>query len=244
MSDIKKTKDYSLFKLRDDNRNAINQAHVEALAESISSRNLMFLNPIVVNKDYEIINGQHRYLAAQKVGADIYYKVEDLSPDDMLLLNISQQWKSIDYLNFFVKRGKEEYIKIKNIMEKYGIHISTVIKLAYGDNANSYKKFRNGDFKFPDDFDVEAYAKSYKTVIDTIRKHVPNSSFIMGSRPAVAIFELVSHKKYDEEHFLKNLRINSEFVESKARVSGYFALFQKIYNYRTNEKIQISKYMD
>ena len=85
---IQKTKDYEMFKFRDDNR-PLSQPHLKALIDSIKSKNLLEMRPIQVNAQFEVIDGQHRIAAAKALGVDIYYQVEEsLNPEDIIRLNI------------------------------------------------------------------------------------------------------------------------------------------------------------
>ena len=101
---INKTKNYEMFKFREDNRLKIDQSHVNKLINSIQSRNLLDMRPIIVNSDYEILDGQHRLLAAKNLGVEIYYEIEEkLEHKDIILMNVAKSWAVCDYMNYFVK---------------------------------------------------------------------------------------------------------------------------------------------
>ncbi len=116
---IHKTKDYNQFIFREDNRAKISQAHVERLAQSIASRNLLEFKPILVKAAMEIIDGQHRFLAAKKLGIEIYYEIKkDINPLDVITLTISKAWMFSAYFNFFCKNNYTEYLKLKDFVDK------------------------------------------------------------------------------------------------------------------------------
>ena len=75
-SAMKKTKDYSQFKYLPGNRDLVLN-HVDRLVKSISKNNLLKNNPIMINKQGYILDGQHRLQAAEELGVDIYYNVLD-----------------------------------------------------------------------------------------------------------------------------------------------------------------------
>jgi hypothetical protein len=52
MTLIQNTKNYSMFKFRADNREKISDGHVEKLVESIKTRNLLEMRPIIVNANH------------------------------------------------------------------------------------------------------------------------------------------------------------------------------------------------
>ncbi len=146
---IKKTKDYDLFRFREDNREAINQAHVKRLAESIKARNLLDLRPISVNSEYEVIDGQHRLLAAKSLGVEIYYQMQEgLKAEDIIIMNVSKSWAQADYLNYYCKNGYQEYIKLKDFTKHHNISLKVAINIMVGYSKTAAQEFKNGKFKF------------------------------------------------------------------------------------------------
>jgi len=88
---IRKTTNYEIFTFREDNREKIDKKHLARLVESIKSRNLLELRPIMVNEKLEIVDGQHRLLAAKQLGYEIYYqKEENLDCADIVRMNLSK----------------------------------------------------------------------------------------------------------------------------------------------------------
>ena len=67
---IHSTNDLSVFKILEGNRN-INLANVERLVKSIEENGFLQM-PIIVNENYEVIDGQHRLMAAKKLNSIIY----------------------------------------------------------------------------------------------------------------------------------------------------------------------------
>ena len=59
---IHSTCDLGIFKILEGNRN-INLGHVERLVKSIQENGFLKM-PIIVNDDFEVIDGQHRLMAA------------------------------------------------------------------------------------------------------------------------------------------------------------------------------------
>ena len=71
---IHSTYDLNVFKILEGNRN-INLLHVERLVKSIEENGFLKM-PIIVNKNYEVIDGQHRLEAAKKSKSMVYYIIE------------------------------------------------------------------------------------------------------------------------------------------------------------------------
>jgi len=67
-------KNLSRFRFSAENR-PINERHLTRLVSAIKEKNLLQDFPILVSYDMVIIDGQHRLLAAQKLGLPIFYRI-------------------------------------------------------------------------------------------------------------------------------------------------------------------------
>lgn len=70
VNQVNQTNDYNLFKSLKGNRN-VNKLHVQRLKESFKGDYLM--SPIIVNQNYEIIDGQHRFNAAKDLSLPVNF---------------------------------------------------------------------------------------------------------------------------------------------------------------------------
>ena len=97
--EVMTTTDYELFKILGGNR-TIKPKHVIELKESFSKKYL--ISPILVNEEYEIIDGQHRYLAAQDLNLPIHYIIcKGYGLQEVQMLNsINKKWTAYDYLHY------------------------------------------------------------------------------------------------------------------------------------------------
>lgn len=75
-SRILETKDYSLFNLPD---HKVSKRHLGIIKESITQKNLSKDYPILVDDDYNIIEGKYRFLALYESGLPINYKVAEVT---------------------------------------------------------------------------------------------------------------------------------------------------------------------
>jgi len=72
---VYKTNDLSIFNQIKGNRPP-NPQHVRRLCDSIKTHGIL-QNPIIVNENMDIIDGQHRLLAAKESESSVYYIVVD-----------------------------------------------------------------------------------------------------------------------------------------------------------------------
>lgn len=117
---IKKTNDYSLFKIVVSNRE-VDKRHVKKLSESIRRRNLMFIKPILVNDKMQVIDGQHRLEACKQINEPVYYLVvPELNKDDIAILNTAQKnWTMLDFINFYAIEGVPAYREVSKLINRF-----------------------------------------------------------------------------------------------------------------------------
>lgn len=87
-TEVKMTKDYMRFKRIKGNRK-LYPGHVEYLRQVLLDKpDMLSYNPILVNERFEIIDGQHRLIAAEKAEVPVYYIMhKNLKLRDIQALN-------------------------------------------------------------------------------------------------------------------------------------------------------------
>ena len=232
-----RTKNYEMFKFRADNRHRIEKSHVQKLVESISARNLLELRPICVNKDLEIVDGQHRFLAAQQLGLDIYYEIRDeLTGSDIILMNVSKAWNHKDYLNYYVRNHYPEYEKLHKFCNENNMGLSVMLIILLGQSREGVHKFRSGQFVFDHSL-VEGELSTCLKVINLIKKANGTSLYTTTGKFWKALVNVVRHPNFDEEKFFFNLERQTDRIRPKINSKDYFKMFADIHNWRNPVKI-------
>lgn len=236
---IQKTKDYGIFKFRKDNREKISPDHVNRIAESIKSKNLLEFRPITINKNFEVLDGQNRLLAAQKLDVEIYYNItEDFDPKDIILLNTAKSWGIADYLNFYVQNGAEEYIKLNNFIIKNQLQLKIAVRIAFGSTNTNFKSFKDGKFVFKHEL-IGTELENCKFTIQLITKKKGLNHWTSSSRFWQPLIKIICHPDFDLEKWVKNLNLLMEKIGPRATEKGYLISFQEIYNFRNPHKISL-----
>lgn len=211
------TKDYSIFKKLEQNRNT-SSSHVGKLCVSIKQKNLLCDFPITVNRQYEILDGQHRLEACQQLDLPVWYKFSvEMDVEDITTINsMFKGWTLRDYLNKEIGKKNENYIKFKEFMEwanceseNVALKILTNSKYvkgntnkgigAGGDNSN---KFKIGKFIYPvDDSKSKKYVLQLKKLSQFTTKKFPYD------RSLVSALDLISKTKdFDFERLISKLQ--------------------------------------
>ena len=125
---VYKSNNYSKFKLMKGNRD-IDDSNVKKLESSIKSIGYKIEEHIIVNEKFEIADGQHRFMACKNLGVPIYYmQGTGLDLKTVKMLNSNQKnWRLKDHVHSNAEveiDNKDSYVRINNLITKYGISIN------------------------------------------------------------------------------------------------------------------------
>lgn len=147
IAQVYETMDYGKFSFMDDNRD-VNMAHVDALKKSFQSQYL--LAPILVNENFEIVDGQHRFTAAKQMNFPVRYVVaKGYTIEHVKVLNHhAKNWSTMDHFISRAKSGNQDYLDVMDVWDDFGkitklsfagivYRFSTKMNRTYG--ASSYQ---------------------------------------------------------------------------------------------------------
>ena len=128
-------------------------------------------DPIKINKQWEVIDGQHRLEAAKEGGLDAVMVLmqEDATIDDVIVMNTSQKkWGWQDFLRTHSHSSRpnhKEYKKLKKFMDDYGLNYKVAIWLLSGNNHDyGVEDFEEGNFKVKEAEEATKQATYLKTI--------------------------------------------------------------------------------
>ena len=146
------TTNYTNFKLVESNRD-VSKGLVKRIEKSIKELGYVKSRPILVNSNFEIIDGQHRFNACKNLGLPIHYEVfnGDSETDNLMikLNSVQQVWSVKDYCNHYAKKGVAFYIEVIKLQEDYKLGISNTLTICAKSKGGGFaKEVHNGlDFK-------------------------------------------------------------------------------------------------
>lgn len=226
---IFKTTDYDKFKLIKGNRK-LNSTNYAKLAKSMSEEQLLI--PILVNVNYEIIDGQHRFTVQKELKLPVYYYIVDnYSINQVKRANlVSSNWTKEDYLNMHISDGLDDYITFKELYEESKLNISDLLKLysmaQVKPTTQTSFEFENGSFT----------AENTEKVKDFLYD-LENFEFFKGykSQSFIAAFiRLYWHSLYDNERLLDKLKTRKNAFENikSATIDEYLSILcNKVYSF-------------
>lgn len=227
------TTDYFLFKSIDGNRNK-NLLHLNRLRKSMEENYLFTV--IIVNENYEIIDGQHRFEIIQELGLPLHYIICDgygLSEVHVLNQN-SKNWQADDYLQGYCDLNYPQYIAFKNFCKKHNLNTSSGMLLLNNGNRSkgAIEVFNSGKFVISDINNAGKIAYMLNH-IKPMYKGYSRNSFIC------AILKLSKNPNFEIIEFITKLKLQPAALFDCVNVDQYIAIIEDIYNYRRREKINL-----
>lgn len=230
---VYETKDYDIFGKIEGNR-SLKEGHVERLIESIKDKNLLEVNPIIVNMKMEVIDGQCRLAAAKQLNVPIFYMVaKTANLEDVRLLNINVKgWGMNDYLESYIAQKQADYFTLKKFHEEYAIPITICLVLLSGmkDRGEVRLAFKQGEFKVT----TLSHAKRIAEKLLDVREFADRG--IWRSRDFIqAVIALDANPKINHEKLLKKFAKNELTIYRQGSTQDYLRRFGEVYGFKPKE---------
>ena len=241
---VQTSNDYAKFKTLIGNRKP-NDLHIKRLTSSFKQRYLF--SPIIVNEKMQIIDGQHRFLAAKELNLPIYYLlVEGYGLEEVQVLNTNtSNWKREDYLKAYCDLGVKPYLQMQQFMldfPDFGVAISEMIltdkvdgqnKLLRIDKVNMRMQgFQNGELEIPN------LLKAYETA-EKVLMFKPYYDGYNRSTFVRTLITLFKNENYVHAEMISKLANNPSALTHCANVTQYKFLLEDIFNFRRREKLNL-----
>lgn len=241
---------YSAFKKLSINREVLS-GRVNKLVASISKQYIF--NPIIVNENMEIIDGQGRYEALKSLGLPIHYiMVPGIGINECIQLNnYNTKWSALDFAKSYASSGNPNYVMLLHTCDTTNLPLSKVLRIANKakqgrkiSGENGYlSPFERGELSFTeDDFLKVRY-------ISILANEIAEALVFTGSKNNAFYYALtimVDFDEYDHKRMLKNCRKCRSSFALMAKVSDQLAEFERIYNYNVKSikgRIYFTDYM-
>lgn len=236
---IQSTTNYDQFSLMVNNR-VYNRGHVEALKRAFESTgNLTEVQPILVNERLEIIDGQHRFIAAKDLGVPVFYTIRPgLGVHEAREMNILHKgWRTEDFAHSFAASGDRNYIQYEQLKEDYGFGHSIILSYIYGsDDKGIFGKFRQGELNLTDIEGVRERLDKLAELLRYVRNGVDNYL-------AKAFLKIMSSDNYDHGRMMRKMsRYGELYIRRFGSVVEYMRALEEIYNHGQGEGTRVRLY--
>ena len=146
------TKDYSIFKRLIGNRD-IPESRISKIVESIQTIGWVH-NPIIVNEKMEVIDGQGRLTALQRLKMPIEYIIaEGAGNKECIYMNMNMvNWKLPDFIKSYSEQGNENYQRLLSLMQRYANGNLDIISTAvYRLSKSKHRDIKQGTLQLTED---------------------------------------------------------------------------------------------
>ncbi|MBO9674445.1 MAG: ParB N-terminal domain-containing protein [Sphingobacteriaceae bacterium] len=229
---LQNTKDYESFRYLLSNRE-VNKLHVGRLVKSIAKNNLLHLNPVIVNPNMEVIDGQHRIAAAELLGVPVYYQIDNnVSKKDLSDLNsVKKNWSTMDYINYWTIEKAPGFDELSKFLSLYpAMPPSTALMLLSEDGSRDINALKAGYVdtgNMARALELAEIIKKFRNIID----FAYDRNFIL------SIYKVFKTGKYDHEIMDKRLETQSRSLVKCATIKQYIDLIEEIYNKGSHNKV-------
>lgn len=250
---IAQTRDYDRFNYLATNREVDGTNKRNLMASMELFPELIPFQPILVNENWFILDGQHRFEDLRDAGAPItYIMAPGLGVAHARQVNITgKKWVPADYARSYAKEGREDYQIYLNMRKEYAFeHGTTVIYLGGGQKHRLARKFIAGDFKVRN----EQKARQYFERLDALFELMLESGYETRAmsnggahaakklhRPlATALHVAFEKPEFDWLHFIARFEERHKAVlYASGRTSDYLRMIEIMYNHNLKGKANL-----
>jgi hypothetical protein len=226
VNQVYRTTNYERFSFMQGNRK-LNKLHQERLKKSIAMTDLTETNPILVNENFEIIDGQHRFEVCKELKKPIHYILKmgyGLKEVQMLNANM-KNWKLEDYVDGYCDMGKEEYLYLRSFMQQHKLGMGNSVQLLSNMGGDKAQSIMDGQMTLPNKGRGIAIA-DWVTQLEPLYTGTKRKSFIN------ALVKLYANRQFDFKQLMAKLQYQQTKLVDCTDTKGYLTLLEEIYNFK------------
>ena len=240
------TSDLNIFTSIDGNR-VPNLIHVNRLTDSIKKYG-MKCNPILVNEKMQVIDGQHRLMAAKNANTSVYFIIIPGSNlDDVHTLNLNQKnWSRKDFMEGYASMGLMPYIKLQAFVKKnddYTFNDCVALCSNMGTVASTTAKDGKGKHHYKHTIEEGTWiGKDFNLAQEWANKIRMIKPYYIGYNRSVFVgtmITLLSNPNFDFNEFMHKVRIQPSALVDCANREQYKTLIEDIYNFKRRDKVNL-----
>lgn len=233
---IQHTQDYSLFKHLRGNRE-YDMDHIKRLMRSLEADPAITqFQPVLVNEQMEVIDGQHRIEASRLLGLPVYFIIrKGASLTNAQKINVTTKtWTPRDWAQSYAALGEQAYKDYIAFQQEFPFThtvILDLLTLGDGHKAGAHRQFREGSFLIADMPTSRRFAEQL-TLLGTYYRGYRHASF------ARAYIRIAQHEAYDHTRFLKQMQEYAHELRSYGQMGEALRDIERVYNLNQQKKVR------
>lgn len=229
-SDIFWTDEYDAFKFYDLNRDIDNNYVSNKIKKSLLEQGWLPQFPMVVDEDFNIMDGQHRFLAAKELKIKIPVKIAQGFTDEQMIAinNATKRWSDKDFIAYKAKKGDVAARKLVTLCNRYNFTARSAMRVVGIYTRTSLKESILNDFDFNR---AEKIAQQIIEILEILKEK--------GTKSIEALATFTKHPDYDHERFINKLSSQQDRIHHCNTIGAFIEMFENIYNYNSRNKIRV-----
>lgn len=229
---VLQTTNYDMFVSLEGNR-AVKDGRVNRIIKSIETIGYL-PNPILVNENMEVIDGQGRLEALRRMKLPVDYIVcEGIGVKECRQMNIHQSnWTNADFIQSFAAAGNPDYIRLRDILGKTKmptqVVLSSCMSIYNVNNTTLTRIVRNGEVRFS-----QADAERAEWELDYAKQFYEKANMRKGAVSALLVAAAYAYRTLDFQvagELRREVLRRMVEIPPLSEVSAYLTYFDDYYN--------------
>lgn len=216
----------------------VDMNHVKKIEREMAYDPDMFSSqPMLVNENFFIIDGQHRFHAARNLNLPVYYIMRPgLSVEAARHLNTTQRrWTLVDFAHSYAESGRMDYVLFLRHRNEFPGLTATIVLAALGgiDSSASEDMFRRGEFKIGDeDAGIERLRR-----LEEVQHLGRQKLNLTMARSLMKLWE--KNDDFDFAKFLKKLANAPEEFATHNSMRNCMRSIEDVYNHQSAHRVRL-----
>lgn len=236
---IYSSKQYDDFIFKEENR-SIDESHVDKIVKSFEKYGWIG-SPIEVSetknsRKLQIEEGQHRYLAAKKLGLPISFIL--VPPRNAVMQaeinDLVDRWKAYKFIEMYARNGVQSYKRLQNLIIEFPNYpLSEILAIVTGDHQRKF--LIKGNLRLESD----GYIRARNILKDLSKLKDAMESIGMESRSYRRAFaKLLKCEVIDVDRMLEKIeKYGRGIFEKVSTVDRAVDYIERVYNYNSKKDI-------
>jgi hypothetical protein len=237
------TTDYQRFRMIEGNR-PLNEGKIKKIIKDIEDGiDVLEYYPIQVYERgnlLDIDDGQHRFYIARKLRRPVHYILmrSTLHLSEIAKVNSNvEKWNSKDFINCYVQLNNENYVQLRDFLDKYGLSTTLSVQLLEKGNPDlaglggGSEKFQRGEFEVHCLEEADKLA-AVATKFSGFKGWKSRSFFI-------ALYKIMVAEKINIKDLVSKVVKNIDKLEPREGYKGYIENLESIYNLGRKDRVII-----
>ena len=235
---IHESRNYAMFVRSDHNRPTDIDTRKRAnLLDSMERYGWLAAYPMNcrrINGRIHIIDGNHRFATAIKLGIPVKYVIDNTHEIEVAKLNNTQKpWTTTDYVGCYASRGNDNYIELQRFSETHNLPVSLAAMLLRGRSKSRLSvEIQDGSFVVG----RRDFAERVALVLRAIAAINPR---IRDNHMLNALMLAMEVPGFDAVRLVANVRRIPEALIKYGTYDGYLQMIETIYNFGRRERVPV-----